>query len=745
MRFRCWPLSLLFPFLFAPAAARAATDDVVLVRDGVGEMRIQAPTDAPPAARDGVDALRRYVKEISGAELSVDAGEGPYIVIEVGESADPELRVADLGRDGFRIKTVGRDLVFSAATGDGLRNAVYTFLETYLGCRKYGVEAEVVPRAATIAVPPIDDTQVPRLSFRMQDIRDPEYVAWHKLDTCEEFGLFVHTFDELVPPDRYFAEHPEYFSLLNGERMPTGQLCLSHPDVFEIVVDEVRRLMAERPEATFWSVSQNDTYCPCECDACRAVDEAEGTPAGSIIAFINRVADAFPDMTISTLAYQYSRAAPKQIRPRPNVNIMLCSIECDRSRPLVADERSASFVRDVRDWGRLTNNILLWDYVIQFRNLLAPFPNLRVLQPNLQFFVESGITQVFEQGMPVMYGEFAELRTYLLSKLLWDPYQDVDVVMDDFLEGFYGPAAPHIRRYIDTMHDALAESGEDLDIFGYPLAPETGFLSPARLDAYDALLAKAEAAVADDPILLTRVHTARLPVRFTRLEQAKVAGAGPGGCFLRDDEGHLTIRPGIEELLETFVRHCRDARIPRLWEHGIPPDEYHASTRRFLEESTRPHLALGRPVTLVRPPSPKYHAGDATALTNGLQGWNDYRFHWLGFEGEDMDATVDLGTVETVSSVGTRFLQDILSWVFMPQRMRVSVSENGHDFHEVGVIETTTAPQQNGALVETFNAEFAPRQARYIRVEATSLKTCPTWHKGSGGPAWIFVDEITVR
>ena len=91
---------------------------------------------------------------------------------------------------------------------------------------------------------------------------------------------------------------------------------------------------AERPEADFWSVSQNDTYAPCECAACRALDEAEGGHSGSILAFVNRVAAEFPDQTLSTLAYQYSRSAPRALRPLPNVSIMLCSIECDRSRPI---------------------------------------------------------------------------------------------------------------------------------------------------------------------------------------------------------------------------------------------------------------------------------------------------------------------------------------------------------------------------------------------------------------------------
>ncbi len=106
----------------------------------------------------------------------------------------------------------------------------------------------------------------------------------------------------------------------------------------------------------------------------------------------------FPDKIISTLAYQYTRSAPKKVKPLPNVNIMLCSIECNRSMPIAKDPSSASFVKDIKDWTKLTGNILIWDYVVQFRNYISPFPNLRVLQPNLAFFADNGCRLMFQQG-----------------------------------------------------------------------------------------------------------------------------------------------------------------------------------------------------------------------------------------------------------------------------------------------------------------------------------------------------------
>jgi alpha-L-fucosidase len=743
------PCRHAWAFRFSAAGERRgdSSGSLDLLKNGRSDFSVYVAAAASPSVAASADTLRRYIRDISGAQLAIThelKKRGHQIVFEAGESADQSLSMRALGSDGFRIRTAGGNLCIAAGSERGIQNAVYTFLETYLGCRKYSPTVEVIPKRDTITLPDIDDTQVPPVAFRMQNFLEPSYAAWHKLNNRDDWGLFVHTFATLVPPEKYFKDHPEYFSLLKGTRIADGQLCLTNPDVFRIVVGELRSRMKENPRARFWSVSQNDTYCPCECDACRTIDSAEGTPAGSILSFVNRVADEFPDKIISTLAYQHSRSAPIHMKPRPNVNIMLCSIECNRSRPLDDDPASASFVKDVKDWGALTDNIFLWDYVIQFRNLVSPFPNLRVLQPNIRFFAAHGITSVFEQGFGDMHGEFAELRSYLIAKLLWNPYIDVDWVIDDFLRGYYGGAAPFIRRYIDTMHDALAASGEDLLIYGYPWPSRNGYLSPDAMETYDSLFNLAEDAVKGEPDYLFRVQTARLPLQFAQLEQAKVHATGARGCFTENGDGTRSVRPEIESLLATFVERCKKAGTAALWEHGTSPDQYFASTRAFFDQGTRNHLAKAKFAALVRPASPKYHDGDARALTDALKGWDDYHMHWLGFEGEDMEATIDLGAMQSVSSIGTAFLQDINSWVFMPITVEFSVSEDGRRYRRVGEVPNTVPAETNGAIISPFGVRFEPLKARFVRVKAVNMKMCPPWHKGAGGKAWIFIDEITV-
>ena len=578
--------------LLFPGAAGKAAHKLSLVKNGRSQFRIIIPENSAEDEMKAAAELQRYVKAISGADLPIRVGE-PYVAdstIWLGSAARHAgaqgLNDWETLEDGFSILITGGAVEIRGGTGKGLLYGVYTFLEKYLGCRKYSPTEELIPKRRSITLEQVYDTEVPRIKFRMENFYEPAYADWHKLMTHRDnWGLFVHTSRLLVPPERYFKDHPEYFSKVASGRIPDGQLCWTNPDVFRIVVEELRKRMKESPDKQFWSVSQNDTYSPCECDSCRRINDEEGSPSGSLLEFVNRVADEFPDKTISTLAYQYSRSAPRHIRPRKNVNIMLCSIECNRSRPLAVDTESASFVKDVRDWTALTSNIFLWDYVVQFRNLISPFPNLRVLKPNIRFFTDNGITSVFEQGIGTMAGEFAELRIYLIAKLLWDPETDVDSVMDDFLGGYYGKAAPFIRAYIDAMHDALNAAGEDLWIYGYPQPSKKGHLSPENMDRYVRLFDRAEKAVAGNTEYLRRVRKARLPLEFALLEQAKVYGTGPRGFYNRTGDGSWKVRPAMSALLKRFVEGCRSAGIDHLEEMDTSPEKYYQETERYLDNA----------------------------------------------------------------------------------------------------------------------------------------------------------------
>ena len=738
--------------------APAPQQIVLTEEDHSTRYRIVVPSSATNHETKASQVLQDYLLQISGAALpivSADKGRSRYeIVLGQNERLDDlkaGINLNQLQEDGFFIKTDSLRLIIAGGNQKGTLYGVYTFLEKYLGCRMYSPKVKLIPKQNKITIGQINEIQVPAIKFRDTHYKvawDAEYIDWHKLSHDErggrpDWGMWVHTFNELVPPEIHFKDHPEYYSMVNGKRIPT-QLCLANPEVLEITVQNLRKKIAEKPDATYWSVSQNDNRNFCTCDQCKAIDDREGSPSGSIINFANQVADQFPDRKISTLAYEYGRKAPKTLRPRENVNIMLCSIEVYRNLPITEDSTSADFMRDVEEWGKIAKDIIVWDYVIQFPNLISPFPNLHVLQPNIQFFVNHGVTAMFEQGNREVGGEFAALRAYLISKLLWNPNENVDSLVNDFLKGYYVAGAKPIRRYIDEMRVALLKSGVPLRIFGSPNEAATSYLTPELIEQYEMSFKEAEGAVKDSAEILERVKIARLPLDFAIMEQAKKNFTGDRGVFHKVD-GKWEVRTAIRSKIDPFTDLCVREGVTRVKEWSTSPDEYRSSMYRLFALGMKEHLAFGKKVVFLSPDTLRLPAGANRMLTDGIRGGHDYAYNWLGFSGQNLEAVIDLEAEKKVRRIESAYFQYGFWLRLYPTKVEYFVSGDGKNFELVGSVENTLPIDQYGGQQRDFIAEFEPRNARYIKVKAHTIGNTPEWHPGAGRPANMLVDEIVVE
>ena len=534
---------LLLAFAATTACCCAApAPALTLARDGKTTYRIILPDEAAEPERHAADELAAFLKQSTGAEFPVlgakDCGDAETAAILVGWSPQArglvkEVKPDSLGAEEFVIETRTPHLVLAGGQPRGTLYAVYSFLEDQVGCRWFSSKVQKVPSHPTLTVPGIRQHQKPAFEYREPFAFDSYDGDWSVRNKCNGHSSrldgprggqiaylgFVHTFLSLVPPERYFATHPEYFSEINGQRKAEGgQLCLTNPELAEVVAGRVIEMIKDAPPSAIVSVSQNDWHGWCECARCKAVEAEEGGVSGPLLRFVNAVAErvgkARPDVAIDTLAYQKSRQPPRLVRPLPNVIVRLCSIECSFSHPLEGHGPNEAFARDIKGWSKICQRLYIWDYVTDFAHYVQPHPNFRVLQPNLAFFAAHGVKGVFEQGSyQSPGGEFQELRSWVLAKLLWNPRADTNKLVDDFLSGYYGPAAGEVRRYFDLMHDAVGKSGDYLGCYSPTTA---GFLSAETILQADRLWTEAEAKAvqANDAALLQRVRVGRLPVDY---------------------------------------------------------------------------------------------------------------------------------------------------------------------------------------------------------------------------------------
>ena len=482
-------------------------------------------------------------EQSTGHDAILSDRPGPATNVWVGPDGVPDdllrkLELEGLGPDGLCIRTVGdRDLLLIGGRPRGTIYAVYEFFERYMGVRWFTPDLTHFPEPPE-EIPRINHRYVPPFAWRDVSYRafieNPRFALAHRLNgqharIPEDWGGnigfangFGHTFFSFVNPDEFLEIHPEYFSEIEGERSTVRnatQICLANGDVLRIVVEKTREILRNSPSnRRIVSVTQMDWPFWCECETCSAIDEQEGSHSGTMIHFVNRVAEAieeeFPDAFIDTFAYTYTRKPPKHVKPRDNVIVRLCSIECDFSKPFSdrSSPHNRAFQKDIKAWSKITKNLYVWDYTQNWWCHQQPHPNIHVLQPNVEFFAKSGVVGLFEQSSPISpHSDYELLKGYILGRSVWNPEVDWQQLYAEFLEHYYAEAAPFIREYHDLITKRVLDTGYLL-----------GFLSHAEWMDYEMVL-RAEAiferafATAEDEAVRERLKYAHLPVQYAAL------------------------------------------------------------------------------------------------------------------------------------------------------------------------------------------------------------------------------------
>lgn len=534
---------------------------VVMTRADLLPTKITITDDASASERYAASMLQSHL-QIACPDLTFTVGPpkgsrpGSEIIVGPGAALHyglPAETLTGLGNESYYLGYFAPPLVGSVVLTGGIGStrstvyAVYSMLTDVIGFNFFAHDETAPPMECLSDVPHFDITNSPAFEYRDNNQFQPTTqldwstaVAYNGRVADATHGSyvkyadppgFVHTSYNILafpdstwqnhPPPALYKAHPEWFWPRGAAGASTyGQLCWSNASLVAFVTEQARKILRADANATILSISQNDNGVQCEDPAEKAVNDKEGSPIGALLNAVNAVADAladeFPHVAFDTLAYQWTRSAPTSgLKPRPNVIIRLCTIECDFAHPLT-HENNAPFQKDMAAWAALSKRTYIWDYVTNFQHYVAPFPNWHVLVPNLRFFHEHGVQGVFEEGTyNTPGGDLVQLKDYLLAKALWNPNIDDDDATTQFLGYYYDSAAVHVKTYMDAMVEGIDGSAyymhESFDV-------NAPFLTPALLLRSAQAFANASAAVASKDVrFMRRVEEAALPVMYVAL------------------------------------------------------------------------------------------------------------------------------------------------------------------------------------------------------------------------------------
>jgi hypothetical protein len=493
------------------------------------------------------------------------------------------------GTEEFRIRAIGKQIAIAGGSPRGTLYGVYHFAEHYLGVRFLTLEHTHIPHEPQGVIPEIDLRYEPPFSFRWSfwtELNNHPAFAARQRNNCTTFDakyggitaqpLISHSLARHVPVDVYGEAHPEYFALVDGERSleayDGAQINSTHPAVIDVVTQSVLSEFAATSPPAVVSVSPNDNNRYSTDPRNALIDRREGTPMGSHLTLVNAVADAVgqrhPQANVGTLAYWHTRKPPMTLQPRSNVHIQLCSFAAT-GLYAINDPRApvnAAFCADLERWIDLTPKVWVWHYVTNLRHVDLPYANWRGLDDTIRYYRDQGVRGLFMQGNGRCYGgEFADLKNYVVSRLMWNPDEDGDALIEEFLTLHYGPAAPPIRAMMDALTER-ARAGER----------QPRSWSTAQENNFDEATARMMIARIDEALTLAPDEAIRRRVEKLSIGAYKALIETAGAMTYADGRAWVEAPPNFADDVARYHKLC--------FEYGMNRDSEFSPLAGYLDE-----------------------------------------------------------------------------------------------------------------------------------------------------------------
>ncbi len=560
------------------------------------------PRDSRPIERKAAADLRHNLRLICEAEFPIvtedqfQAGSSPYISIgrtELLANSPCKWKSDDLAAEGYALETVGENMYLVGGSGRGLIHAVYSILEEDLGCRWYSLTSVDTPRFERFVVSLTPRKIVPVLELRdpyILKMHDPTWSLRNKTNTPHariplawggsiRYHHMGHTYAAYFPTEVYFAEHPEYYALVNGSRQPS-QLCHTNEDVIRLSIEKTCEIFRNHPEVTITAIGPNDGRGFCDCPDCKKLDDENGGRSGSFFYMVNRIAQGvkkqFPDHRIISLAYLDYASPPTNLHVEDNVIIQLCTDSHAWKYQFCFLRESQEFQEIIRAWQAVKATVFIWDYTTDYVHYLLPMANWPVVADNTRFLIGNGATGIMYESE---LNDIDEMRAWVWAKQLWNPDLDTRTLMRDFIFGYYKESAQPIwdhqmrmwqywEKWHNLPHQCGVASGNPLlNNLQCSYAPDGPMFTPEFMRAMRRDFNQAES-LAQSAEILERVKRAKLSLLYLELSQHLGYYTEFGDfAYGRSISLSRAERQVFQPLLDEFTALCKQHGLTTL---GIP-------------------------------------------------------------------------------------------------------------------------------------------------------------------------------
>lgn len=546
-----------------------------LAKDGQSEYSLVYPSDGGEELYVAVGYFSQVLNRIFGSESVLVKSDAQFNVcptkaIVIGDTVfSGGINIDEVKGDGYAVATRDDRIFIKANNIQGCLNGIYGFLEDNLGVMFIEENYDYIPSFPTVYLDSLNYVSNPDVAWRKVYQYEVLQNGWYKrlrLNGTESngtkegvhkgWGTWCHSAFDYVDPEIYFDTNPEYFAFIDGQRTKT-QLCYSHfihnEEAFKIIADRLDQMIAAYPDAEYWDFSIMDNNDYCRCEDCKEIKKSTGSMMGTLLPLINKLALLHPDKKISTLAYLFCSDVPKGMKCEENVNVTVAIIGTSQNYSLSVggNVQSGKGKNMIESWGKVAPSLLVWDYVVNFSNLLMPYPNYAVQKNNLKFYLKNNATAIFHQGSREKEDEMARMRSYLLARQLWDSDVDMEKLMAKYITVAYGKAARAVAEYIDAMSDLVLLLPGNLDLYDSVRQHSTDYLATTKINEYLYTIHSGLEKVETDKLAKERLERVYMNVLYARCKDASI-GADKKAESAKKFKT-IADKYGVEKLSETGV------------------------------------------------------------------------------------------------------------------------------------------------------------------------------------------------
>ena len=471
----------LFLLFFCFASVRAGGFPVVVNGKAAAGL---FPDPFEAAELEALKILEKYLY-LSTGNVPEITEKGPRIVFKV------EKGKMDI--EGFRFSFPSKEvMVISGGSPLGLKYGALEFCERFLGIRFLfpGKNGTHIPKVENLVIPRKEFQDAPkfltRSLFSFPHWTSKSYRDWFPLlKSSDPYRIKIgHNLYRMFAPSKYAAEHPEYYPVINGKRyIPKApklgvhwQPCMTEPGVIAESARMICEAFAEDPSLRAWSLAQTDGDGFCECKNCKKFYPVPDVPHrfGSkdrsrlYLDYCNKVAEKvaekYPDAKLTFYAYNHASLAPAGVRLHP---ALIPVITYDRANHLDPERKRMDLERQ-KQWQEIAGEICWYDYM-KSNGYVLPRILIHHIASRLREGYSSGVRHLYAEYYPFDFNEQIWCegpQAYVTFKLLWDPFQDENKILDDWYRSAVGEkAAPYLRNYFEDIEKFWAEKVPHSDWF----------------------------------------------------------------------------------------------------------------------------------------------------------------------------------------------------------------------------------------------------------------------------------------